>query len=55
MILAGISTVKHCHKPPVTAEWPISTTYKDGDDLGMVQMALFYHCFTHITWHIWGL
>jgi hypothetical protein len=32
--------VKQCHKPPMTVFF--NTTYKYGDDWGMVQMALFY-------------
>ena len=36
---------KTCHKPPLTGNGN-HTTYKNGDDWGMVS-----HCFTHITTH----
>ena len=36
---------KTCHKPPMTGNGN-HTTYKNGDDWGMVS-----HCFTHITTH----
>ena len=38
--------VEQCHKPPMTGNGN-HTTYKNGDDWGMV-----CHCFTHINWYI---
>ena len=35
---------EHCHKPPMTGNGK-HTTYKNGDDWGMV-----YCCFTHINY-----
>ena len=37
--------VKQCHKPPMIGN-DNHTTYKNGDDWGMV-----YYCFTHIIHH----
>ena len=41
--------LEECHKPPMTGNGK-HTTYKNGDDWGMV-----YHCFHHINQEVMDL
>ena len=43
--------VKQCHKPPMAGNGK-HTTYTNGDDWGMVNMALFDHVYSRWIWNL---